>query len=74
MDWTQAITVIASILIPTLGGFAWMANWLRSIDRRLNDLETRVAVLETRVGFIERLLEMIGIPAKNIGNKEKTDP
>lgn len=54
------------------GGFGWMITWLRSIDRRLNDLETRVTVLETRMGFIERLLEMIGVPVK--GNKERTDP
>lgn len=73
MDWTQALTIIASILIPTLGGFAWMVSWLRSIDHRLNDLETRVTVLETRMGFIERLIELIGIPIKSI-NQAKTDP
>lgn len=29
------------------GGFAWMITWLRSIDHRLNDLETRMTVVET---------------------------
>lgn len=76
MDWIQAITIIASILIPLFGGFAWIVSWLRSIDHRLNDLETRVTVVETRMGFIERLLEMIGTPLKTFGhsNKERTDP
>lgn len=54
------------------GGFSWMVTWLRSIDHRLNDLETRVTVLETRMGFIERILEMMGLPFKI--QKEKTDP
>jgi hypothetical protein len=54
------------------GGFAWMLTWLRSIDGRLNQLETRVTVVEARMGFIERLLEMVGA-SSNI-RKEKTDP
>jgi hypothetical protein len=74
IDWIQSITVIISILIPTLIGFAWMANSLRSIDRRLNNLETKSAVLETRIGFVERLLEMMGTPIKNFMNQERTDP
>jgi len=49
-----------------------MITWLRSIDQRLNKLETRVTVLETRMGFVERLLEMIGLPYKP--PKERTDP
>lgn len=65
MVWTQAITIIGSVLVPMFAGFAWMICWLRSIDQRLNSLETRVTVLETRMGFIERLLEMAGIPLKN---------
>ena len=64
MDWTQAITIIAAVLIPTLCGFAWMVTWLRSIDQRLNFLETRMAVVETRMGFVERLIEMMGYPIK----------
>jgi hypothetical protein len=51
-----------------------MANSLRSIDRRLNNLETKSAVLETRIGFVERLLEMMGTPIKNFMNQERTDP
>lgn len=46
------------------GGFAWTVTWLRSIDHRLNHLETRVTVLEARMGFLERLLEMTGLSTK----------
>ena len=48
-------------------GFSWMVSWLRSIDHRLNDLETRVTVIET-------ILSMIGAPIKGLQNKMKTDP
>lgn len=48
------------------GGFGWMTTWLRSIDHRLNDLETRVTVIET-------ILSMLGAPIKGIF-KNKTDP
>ncbi len=61
------------------GGFGWVITWLRSIDQRLNGIETRTAVvetkvtiLETRMGFIERLLELGGFQPK--GLKERTDP
>ena len=66
MDWTQAITIIASILIPMLGGFGWILH-------QISDLKTRVTVLEMRMGFIERLLEMAGTPVR-FNLKEKTDP
>lgn len=54
------------------GGFGWILMWLKSIDQRLNHLETKVSVVEARMGFIERLLEMMGVPFKN--QKERTDP
>lgn len=47
-------------------GFAWMVTWLRSIDHRLNDLETRVTVIET-------ILSMMGAPIK-LTQKAKTEP
>ena len=72
MNWDQTLTIIISVLIPTLSGLAWIICWLRSIDRRLNSLESRVTVVETRMGFIERLLEMAGIPMKH--QKQRTDP
>jgi hypothetical protein len=49
------------------GGFAWMVTWLRSIDHRLNDLETRVTVIET-------ILSMMGAPVRLTQQKPKTDP
>ena len=66
MENYQFLTLVGMLA----GGFAWMIAWLRSIDHRLNDLETRVSVLEARMGFIERLLEMFGAPI----NKPRSDP
>ena len=48
------------------GGFAWIITWLRSIDHRLNDLETRMTVVET-------ILSMMGAPIR-LNQKPKTDP
>lgn len=62
MEHYQFITLI----IMLAGGFAWMIAWLRSIDHRLNDLETRVTVIET-------ILAMMGAPVK-MTNKHRTDP
>lgn len=63
MDDMQFWTLAAMIA----GGFAWMVTWLRSIDHRLNDLETRVTVIET-------ILAMMGAPIKGISKNSKTDP
>lgn len=59
MENYQFFTLIAMIA----GGFAWMVAWLRSIDHRLNDLETRVTVIET-------ILAMMGAPIKGLQQKE----
>lgn len=48
------------------GGFAWMVTWLRSIDHRLNDLETRVTVIET-------ILSMMGAPIKITQQNQKNE-
>ena len=66
MDNTQTITIIVSILVPMLAGFAWIIH-------QINDLKTRVTILEMRVGFIEKLLEMGGISVKPIRQKEIID-
>lgn len=50
MDWTQAITIIATILVPMLGGFGWLIH-------KIGSLETRMAVVET-------VLQMMGAPTK----------
>lgn len=55
-----------SLVALLAGGFAWMVTWLRSIDHRLNDLETRVTVIET-------ILSMMGAPLK-LPMKERKDP
>lgn len=84
MDWIQALTIIGSILIPTLSGFAWMIHRmdqkfdkvdaeLSKIGDRINGVEIKLTNLDMRVGFLERLFEMLGSPFK-IGHKERTDP
>lgn len=39
------------------GGFGWVITWLKSIDHRIHDLETRVSIIET-------ILAMMGAPIK----------
>lgn len=48
------------------GGFTQMITWLRSIDHRLNDLETRITVIETTLAMMEASLKGFKGP--------KTDP
>jgi hypothetical protein len=63
MENYQFFTLIAMLA----AGFSWMIMWLRSIDHRLNDLETRVTVIET-------ILAMMGAPIRSVQNKERTNP
>jgi hypothetical protein len=35
MDWTQALTIIGSILIPMLAGFGWMIIRMDAIKKEL---------------------------------------
>lgn len=84
MSWIQALTIIGTILVPTIGGFAWMIHRmdqkldkvdseLGKINARINSVEIKMTNIDMRVGFIERLFEMLGGPFK-IGHKERTDP
>jgi len=84
MSWVQALTIIGTILLPTLSGFAWMIHRmdqkfdkvdieLHKINDKINGVEIKMTNLDMRVGFIERLFEMLGGPFK-INHKERTDP
>lgn len=55
MDWTQALTIIISILVPMLAGFGWIIH-------QISDLKTRMTVVET-------ILAMYGAPIKGF-NKQ----
>jgi len=50
MDWTQAITIICTILIPMISGFAWILH--------------KIGVIESRVTVIETILAMMGMPIR----------
>lgn len=51
MEWTQALIIIGSILIPMLAGFGWIISKLFDLDRRLTIVET--------------ILSMMGMPIKD---------
>jgi|GEM_PF-2387961 len=80
MDWVQAITIIGSILIPTLSGFAWMIHRMdQKFDKvdaelnKINGVEIKLTNIDMRVGFLERLFEMLGSSFKISHTKERTD-
>lgn len=83
-SWIQALTIIGTILIPTLSGFVWIIHRmdqkfdkvgveLNKINEKINDVEIKMTNIDMRVGFIERLFEMVSGPFK-ISHKERTDP
>ncbi len=51
MDWTQTLTIIISLLVPMLSGFAWLIH-------QMSDLKMRLTVVET-------ILSMMGMPIKD---------
>lgn len=57
MDWTQAITIIGSVLIPMLAGFGWLIHRMDKIELRLAEIDKRLTVVET-------ILAMMGMPIK----------
>lgn len=75
MDWTQALTIIGSILIPTLAGFGWIIHRMDQkfehvdlkfdrIDVKFDHIEKRMDLIETRLKIIETILAMMGTPIK----------
>jgi len=56
MDWTQALTIIISILVPMLAGFGWIIH-------QISDLKTRMTVVET-------ILAMHGAPIKGFNKQQ----
>lgn len=84
MDWIQAITIIASILIPAIAGFAWIIHRMdQKFDRvdqkfdkmndELKEIDKRLAAVENRLSIVETILAMFGAPLK-FPPKERTDP
>jgi hypothetical protein len=57
MDWTQALTIIGSVLIPMLAGFGWMIH-------RMDKIELRLAEIDKRLTIVETILAMMGMPLK----------
>lgn len=55
MQTSEVLTIIGSILIPMLTGFAWIIH-------QMSDLKTRLAVVET-------VLMMMGAPLKTPKHK-----
>jgi hypothetical protein len=39
MDWSQVLTIIASLGIPTLSGLGWIIHKIGLVDQRLSKLE-----------------------------------
>lgn len=64
---SQTITVIASILIPTLGGFAWIIHRMDArfekmearMDSREMRMDSRMSSIESRISNIESKLTAI---------------
>jgi len=50
MDIANTLTIIGSILIPMISGFAWIIH-------RLSNIETRLTIVET-------IMAMSGMPVK----------
>jgi len=57
MDWTQALTIIVSVLVPMMAGFGWMIHRMDKIEMRINEVEKRLTIVET-------ILAMMGMPIK----------
>lgn len=45
MAGNDTIIIIVSILVPMLGGFAWMLKKLGDLDRRVTIIETILAMM-----------------------------
>jgi hypothetical protein len=58
MDWTQAIAIIVSILVPMLGGFAWLIH-------KIGNLETRLTIVETILAMMGTPIKTVQLPGKN---------
>lgn len=82
---TQSLTVIISILVPTISGLFWiihrMDKQFEKVDARFEKMETRISGIENkltaidmRTSFIERLLEMVRLPQLPQKEKKVTDP
>ncbi len=71
---SQTITVIASILIPTLGGFTWMIHRMdarfekmearvdmrfKEVDARFERMDNRMNSMESRISSMENKLTAI---------------
>lgn len=57
MDWPQTITIIASILIPTMAGFAWMISRMdkkfEKVDEEFNLVRNELKCQGERLARIE---------------------
>lgn len=50
MEWSQAIVIIISIIVPMLTGFGWIIHRFDRVDQRFSSIEQRLSRLE---GYLE---------------------
>jgi len=60
MDWTQAITIIGSVIVPMMAGFAWIIHRMDAkfdkVDAKFEKVEERMDGIEKRMNGIENRL------------------
>lgn len=57
MDWTQTLTIIISIGVPMLAGFAWI---IKRVDDQLDRIDRHMSQMSTRLDRIEAILGIQG--------------
>ena len=50
MDWTMAVTIIVSILVPMIAGFGWL---IHRMDGKFTNTESKFDKIEERLNRIE---------------------
>lgn len=65
MDWTQTITIIGSVIVPMMAGFAWiihrMDNKFDKVDAKFDRVDARMNSIEGRMNLIENRLTALEI-------------
>lgn len=57
MEWVQVLTIIGSVLVPTLSGFAWMIHRMdykfEKIDRKFEKIDADLMKINERINAVE---------------------
>ncbi len=66
MSWIQALTIIATILVPTISGFAWM---IHRMDQKFDGVDAKFDKVDAKFDKVDAKFDKVDAELGKINDK-----